>query len=317
MATGSEEVTPLEMASGYQTIANGGVHCRPFTIKSITRASSDEVLYEHEPQCFSVLKSAYANEIVNMLVGVVESGTAADAFASWVGPPVAGKTGTSDLNKNVWFVGFTQQVSTSVWVGSPGNPYELQNYWGYDVFGGSTAAPIWVRYMESVVSDLPTEEFPDPVRTTVPDVIGMTSTEARATLTAAGLSATVQIVDSAQPEGTVVAQDPGGGSETFPDSVVSLEVSNGVAPIATVPDVLGMNSGVARALLIDEGFKVDLVEQVGPNENNHGRVIAQNPRGGSDLLEGKTVTITAAVAPIGGGGGGNAGNGNSNGNGNG
>jgi membrane peptidoglycan carboxypeptidase len=310
IATGSEEVTPLEMASGYQTIANGGRHCRPYTIQTITRAATEDPIYEHEPECYPVLKSAYAKEIMNMLVAVVTSGTAASAFGGWGEWPVAGKTGTSDLNKNVWFVGFTRQVSTSVWVGSPGNPYELQRYFGTDVFGGSIAAPIWVRYMQQVMSGLSPIAFPAPIRSGVPNVVGMTLQAARATLNEAGFRVATEIIDSAKPEGTVVEQTPAGGTQTIPGSTITLDVSNGVAPISTVPDVVGMNSGVARALLTDAGFLVNLVEQVGPNENNHGRVIAQNPRGGSDLLEGKTVTITVAVAPSGGGGGGNAGAGN-------
>ena len=302
IATGSEEVTPLEMASGYQTIANGGRHCRPYTVQTITRAATEDPIYEHEPQCYSVLSSAYAKEIMNMLVAVVESGTAAIAFGGWGEWPVADKTGTSALNKNVWFVGFTRQVSTSVWVGSPGNPYELQRYFGTDVFGGSLAAPIWVRYMQQVMSGLNPIAFPAPIRSGVPNVVGMTLTAAKATLREARLGWTTEIVDSAQPAGTVVAQTPGGGSQTIPGSSVALEVSNGIAPIVRVPDVVGMNSGVARALLTEAGFDVNIVTQVGPNENNHGRVIAQNPRGGSELLEGKTVTITVAVAPSGGGG---------------
>jgi penicillin-binding protein 1A len=332
MATGSVDVTPLEMASGYQTIANEGVHCRPYTIETIYRASTDEPIYEHEPECYSALKSAFAKEITHMLVAVVTSGTAADAFGSaWGEWPVAGKTGTADENKHVWFVGYTRQVSTSVWVGSPGKPYPLGNYWGYDVFGGSTAAPIWVDYMTQVMAGLRPLKFPAPVRSGVPNVVGMSLPQAKLTLREAKLGWSVTIVDSAQPEGTVVSQSPSGGSQTIPGSDVALEVSNGVAPISTVPNVVGMNSGVARGTLQDAGFFVRIVEEVGPNVNNHFRVVAQSPSGGTELLEGETVTITVAVPPPddggggggggnggdgGGGGGGNPGNGNGNGQGN-
>jgi hypothetical protein len=215
----------------------------------------------------------------------------------------------------VWFVGFTRQISTSVWVGSPGRPYPLPNYWGTSVFGGSIAAPIWVRYMQNVMADLPSIGFPDPIRAGVPNVVGMPLQLARKALKEVRLGSTVTIVDSAQPEGTVVAQSPSAGSQTLPGSTVALEVSNGVAPIRAVPDVIGMNSGVARGTLTEAGFLVRLVEEVTPNENNHGRVIAQDPSGGEELLEQSTVTITVAVPGSSGGGGGN-GNGNpSNGNG--
>ena len=317
MATGSVDVTPLEMASGYQTIANGGQHCRPYTVETITRAATDDVMYEHEPECYPVLKSALAKEIMHMLVAVVESGTAASAFAGrWGAWPAAGKTGTADLNKHVWFVGFTRQISTSVWVGSPGRPYPLQNYWGYDVFGGSIAAPIWVTHMLNVMSDLAPIRFPDPIRSGVPNVVGLSLAQAREVLKEARLGIDHTIVDSAQPEGTVVSQSPTGGSQTIPGSTVSVEVSNGVAPIVQVPNVIGMNSGVARATLLEASFQVNTVEQVTPNENNHGRVISQDPASGADLLEGRTVTIIVAVAG-GGGNGGNGGDGGNGGNGNG
>ena len=65
------------------------------------------------------------------------------------------------LNKELWFAGYTRQVTTAVWVGSPQTPYEMPNYWGYSVFGGSIAAPIWKAYMLQVMARAcPPRQFP-------------------------------------------------------------------------------------------------------------------------------------------------------------
>jgi penicillin-binding protein 1A len=313
LATGSVDVTPLEMAAGYQTLANGGKHCRPYTVESISR--SDEVIFQHVPECYQAIKPAYAKEITEMLEAVVTSGTAASAFSGWGPWPIAGKTGTADLNRHVWFVGYSRQVSTSVWVGSPGNPYPLTNYWGYGVFGGSIAAPIWRAYMEVALQDLAPLNFPSTVRIQVPNVVGMAVGVARQTLREARLSSTTEIVGSAAPAGTVVSQSPRGGSQTLPGSAVALQVSNGVAPVSIVPDVIGLTLEDASARLRAAGFGVVVQEQAFRNDNNHGIVVAQSPRGGTELLEGRSVTITVGV-PIADGGGGQGGGGDNQGGGN-
>ena len=324
MATGSVEVTPLDQASGYQTIANGGVHCEPYTVQAIRQ--NDEAIYRHEADCSRVLKPAYAKEINYMLEAVVTDGTASGAFGGWGKWPIAGKTGTANENTNVWFVGFARQVSTAVWVGSPGNPYPLTEYWGYSVFGGSIAAPIWNAYMSQVMADLPALAFPDPVRVNVPDVTGMARLEAETTLRESRLASKVQVVGSGEPAGTVVAQDPRGGTETLPGGLVTLQVSNGVAPMATVPDVVGLTSGEAAATLQAARFLVAVVERDVEDPDQDGVVLAQDPAGGTHELEGSTVTIVVGVGPAepspspsggpspgggnGNGGGGNNGGGN-------
>jgi eukaryotic-like serine/threonine-protein kinase len=122
------------------------------------------------------------------------------------------------------------------------------------------------------------------------------------------LSSTTEIVGSAAPAGTVVSQSPGAGTQTLPGSAVALQVSNGVAPISIVPDVIGLTLEDASARLRAAGFGVVVQEQAFRNDNNHGIVVAQSPRGGTELLEGRSVTITVGV-PIAGGGGGGQGSG--------
>ncbi|HZB02488.1 MAG TPA: transglycosylase domain-containing protein, partial [Actinomycetota bacterium] len=170
LATGSVGISPIQMASGYQTIANDGRHCQPYTVASIER--DGETLLNHEPQCTQVIKQGDARLITAMLQAVPKTGTAASAFSAggWDDSrPVVGKTGTAQLNTNVWFSGYTRQLTTAVWVGSPGNPYPM----GSHVFGGGVAAPIWVAYMNRIVEGFPKLKFPKPPVAPVPDVVGM------------------------------------------------------------------------------------------------------------------------------------------------
>ena len=294
LATGSAEVSPLDMAVGYATLANGGTHCSPYTVQTIER--DGEELYEHEADCERALRPEIAHLITEMLERVPVSGTAASAFSLGWGPwPVAGKTGTADLNKAVWFCGYTRQLATAVWVGSNGNPYSLGS-----VFGGTVAAPIWRAYMFRVMEGLPAEGFPDAPDTetaTVPDVVGLTVDEAIAALQAAGFRATLVDVDSIEPEGTVVSQVPTGGGLADLGIAVRLDVSTGLEPSTGVPRVVGLATGVARSTLEGAGFEVQvrIEEVVDPTQD--GIVLTQSPGADTPAPPGSTVTITVGREP--------------------
>jgi penicillin-binding protein 1A len=288
LATGSAEVSPLDMAVGYATLANGGTHCAPYTVETIQR--DGKALYQHQPDCERALRPDIAHLITAMLERVPKYGTAAGAFSfGWGAWPVAGKTGTADLNKAVWFCGYTKQVATAVWVGSNGNPYSLGS-----VFGGTVAAPIWRSYMFRVMTGQPAIPFPAapvPDTATVPDVVGLSSDEAIASLSAAGFRANLVEVDSLEPQGTVVEQFPAGGAQADLGIAIRLDVSTGEAPQAEVPDVVGLLAGTARATIENAGFVVRVVtEPVDPDQE--GRVVSQSPEAGTPADPGATVTIT-------------------------
>ena len=120
LATGSVAISPVDMAAGYQTIANDGKHCEPYTVQSIER--DGKMLLQHERTCDPVLKQGDARPDHRDAGGGPRSGTASGAFGAWGDWPVAGKTGTAQENTNVWFGGYTRQYTTTVWVGSPGQP---------------------------------------------------------------------------------------------------------------------------------------------------------------------------------------------------
>jgi membrane peptidoglycan carboxypeptidase len=295
-ATGSVEMSPLEMAAGFQTIANDGRRCSPYPIESMV--ADGQLLYKHKDPCTQELDSAIARTITGMLVGVVRGGTATGAFSGWGPWPVAGKTGTAQLNTNVWFVGYTRQVTTSVWVGFPGNTEPLQNYFGTDVFGGTIAAPIWRAYMSRVMSGMPAQSFsspPAPERGRVPGVIGLAENRAVVRISAAGFQVDVKQVDSLKPKGVVVSQAPGGGASAVLGTIVRLQVSTGKPPKVVVPRVRDMPYPKARAILRDLGLAVVKVPMEVVQADKVGIVLAQDPVSGTEVKEGATVTLTVGV----------------------
>ena len=306
LATGSVGISPVDMAAGYQTIANDGRHCDPYTVQSIER--DGKVLFAHERTCDPVLKQADARQITSMLEAVPVSGTAASAFGGWGSWPVAGKTGTAQENTNVWFGGYTKQFTTVVWVGSPGNPYSMGS-----VFGGTVAAPIWVSFMSRVMQGLPAIGFPDPPKPPegpVPSVIGMKRPEAITTLSEAGFRFSVEVVDSLSPKGLVFSQTPPGGSMTALGTIVSVQISTGKPAQIPMPRVVGMRGYEAKAALEALGLVVELVRVEAADPDKVGYVIAQDPRSQVVVIQGTTVTIIVGAEPKGGGnGGGNGGGG--------
>jgi penicillin-binding protein 1A len=299
LTLGTADVTPIEMASAYQTLANDGKHCVPFTVDHVL--VDDELLYEHEPRCKQVIEPEIAHLVTAMIQGGVQHGTGtAAALSPW---PVAGKTGTTQDYSNVWFVGFTRQVSTAVWVGFPGTPDSLELYFGQSVFGGTIAAPIWHDYMARIMAGMPAEGFPSPpapATGTIPDVVGLKSEKAQNKLAAANFTPTVEVIDDPAPKGTVVAQTPAGGTGAELGALVTLQVSSGVAPIVKVPDVLGLAPGRAHNVLEKAGLLIEVVLVETDDPAQVGVVVHQTPRAGEKVDAGTTVSVE--VGTDGGGG---------------
>ena len=211
LTLGTVDVTPIEMAAAYQTLANDGKHCESFAVAKVV--DDDGVFYRHKPVCKQVVTPEIAHLVTAMMQGGVSHGTGtAAALYPWA---VAGKTGTTQDYSNAWFVGYTRQVSTAVWVGFPGTPDSLALYFGQSVFGGTLAAPIWHDYMARIMVGMPAVGFPSPPAPevgAVPDVVGFKSEHAQNVLAAANFTPNAEIVDSALPKGTVVTQTPAGGT---------------------------------------------------------------------------------------------------------
>ena len=156
LALGTSDLTLLEMTSAYGVLANQGTWMPPTAIRYITNAQG-QLLEEHVPQGREALSPEMAYVVTHMLRGVVERGTGQAAKA--LGRPVAAKTGTTNDYSNAWFIGFTPQLSTGVWVG-----YDRPRSLGKDETGSRVAVPIWLSYMGKVLGDSPKEDFPVPER---------------------------------------------------------------------------------------------------------------------------------------------------------
>ena len=159
-ALGSTEVTPLEMCEGYSTIASGGVHRNPVAITRIEDRNGN-VVYEHQDDAEQVVDSAIAEDITEVLEGVFNAGyttSYVNAYFS-ANQPAAGKTGTADDASDLWFCGFTPQLTTVVWMGHrQGNDPVL--IYGRYAETYETSQPIWTDYMNTVLSGVDRAEFP-------------------------------------------------------------------------------------------------------------------------------------------------------------
>ncbi|MBS3909610.1 MAG: PBP1A family penicillin-binding protein [Actinobacteria bacterium] len=149
-------VSPLEMASAYGTLANGGVHVEPIAITKIVDFDGT-VIKQAKPEGKKVMDSNTAYQASDILRGVVERGTATRAR---IGRPVAGKTGTNQLYRDAWFVGYTPTLVTAVWMGHPEAQISMYNVHGRRGFGGIIPATIWAKHMRSMVKGTPVLNFP-------------------------------------------------------------------------------------------------------------------------------------------------------------
>nr|WP_203418999.1 penicillin-binding protein 1A [Lyngbya aestuarii] len=150
---GSVDVTPMEMAGGYATFANNGWHSDPTFIVQVTD-SQGNILLDNTPKPRLVLNQWAAASLNSVLQGVISGGTGTRAQ---IGRPAAGKTGTTSSERDVWFVGYTPQLSTAVWVGNDDyTPLASGST------GGTTVAPIWRDFMSRALSGQPAQGFQSP-----------------------------------------------------------------------------------------------------------------------------------------------------------
>jgi penicillin-binding protein 1A len=143
-------VSPLEMASAYATIANGGYRNRPRAIsRVITPDGHSELPRRWRVHRVKAFEDGVTYEATKILEDNIRGGTGTHAA---IGCPAGGKTGTTDLNVDAWFVGFTPRLATAVWVGYPGGAHISMNGMyaptGGNIDGGTYPADIWGEYMK-------------------------------------------------------------------------------------------------------------------------------------------------------------------------
>lgn len=147
-----EGITPLQMAAAYAAFANQGFFIEPTAILKVEDATG-RVLYEYQPRPRQVMKPTTAYLITDMLRTVIEKGTGTNAN---IGRPAAGKTGTSDQGKDLWFAGYTPDLVCVVWIG-----YDQPKAMPYE-YGGRYPAIIWRQVMAQALKDTPARNFTPP-----------------------------------------------------------------------------------------------------------------------------------------------------------
>jgi penicillin-binding protein 1A len=153
LALGTSEVTLTELVSAYVPFAAGGRGAIPHGVKEV-RTIGGEVLYQRSGSGLGrVISADVAGAMNRMLMQAVREGT---GRASSLGSrPSAGKTGTSQDFKDAWFVGYTRQLVTGVWIGNDANVPM-----GKAIQGGTLPAGIWKTFMEHASADLPILPLP-------------------------------------------------------------------------------------------------------------------------------------------------------------
>jgi penicillin-binding protein 1A len=161
---GTSDVTPIDMAGAYATFANDGRYNEPYYIEKIVDRKG-KVLYQHRAKPVQVLDPQVARLVNDVLQSNVTGGTGRNARID-NGQPAAGKTGTTNESSDVWFVGYTPQLATAIWMGAPIGRISLANAGLGGATGGRYPAATWGRYYSAWLADKPIVDFiaPDPTR---------------------------------------------------------------------------------------------------------------------------------------------------------
>lgn len=247
VALGGDDTDPLTLANSYAILAAGGTYCPPNPIEKITD-SNGKALKLEPPKCERVLKYSSAQNVTELLKTVITGPHGTGAAARLAdGRVAAGKTGTTNDHKQSWFVGYTNQLSTAVYVGTPIQQHEMKGliggqYYG-PVFGGTIAAPLWSqivgmqsRGMEKKGipqsdggSDGGGSKKPSGDQKSIPDVAGQPEAVGLQTLRNAGFTPVVAgRVPSRAPAGIISYITPTGSAAQ--GASIQVFVSNGTPP---------------------------------------------------------------------------------------
>lgn len=152
ISLGSSGMTLLDLTSAYSSFANRGERVSPTAVRLIENRSG-ELLYSAQPHVTQPISSGLAYTITSLMQSVVQHGTATKVKV--LNRPLAGKTGTTNNNVDAWFIGFSPEIVTGVWVGR--DDYEPL---GVNETGSRAAIPIWLQFMKHVLRDTPILNFP-------------------------------------------------------------------------------------------------------------------------------------------------------------
>ncbi len=151
LALGTSVITPLDQATGFATIANQGVHIPASPFRLVKDSLGNSVLDNQYPEQTEVVSAGTAYIMTTMMEDVINHGTGYPNAV--IGRPAAGKTGTTSDFRDAWFVGFTPDLVTAVWIGN--DNYHPMN----ESYGGNIPARIWSRFMKSALKNVAKHDF--------------------------------------------------------------------------------------------------------------------------------------------------------------
>ena len=154
ISLGTAEVTLVELVRAYDVFATGGRRQQPLFITSILDRAGN-VIEEMKPTSEEVISPSTAYLLTSMMQDVIRRGTG--RRAAKLGRPAAGKTGTTNEEMDVWFVGYTPELVAGVWVG-----FDEKKQLGRKETGGKVAAPIWAAFMQKALEGKPVQDFAIP-----------------------------------------------------------------------------------------------------------------------------------------------------------
>jgi penicillin-binding protein 1B len=155
MLLGADDLSPIEMADAYSTIARVGSRVPLHAVKFVTDDRNRILSAGDEIKPVQVFPARDMYILLTVMKGVVDRGTAGGARSMGFRLTAAGKTGTTNDKRDAWFIGFTPKALTLTWIGFDDNaPTGLS--------GGTGAVPIWTRYMQAVTAGQPNVDFASP-----------------------------------------------------------------------------------------------------------------------------------------------------------
>src|SRR5829696_7291042 len=157
---GAMDVSPLDMASAYATLAAGGVYSEPMAIRKVILPTGEDTNAGWgKPKRKRVISDGVAYTVTEILEQNIQYGTGVGAN---YGHPAAGKTGTTEEHSDAWFCGYTPRLGTTVWVGYPRGKVPMTSVHGISVAGGTFPAQIWRLFMSSAIGQLEPVDFEEP-----------------------------------------------------------------------------------------------------------------------------------------------------------
>jgi penicillin-binding protein 1A len=268
------------MAMAYTTLASGGERLSsevvfdpsqagyPITIVRVTD-SVGNVLDADTVVRTRVLDEDLAAMVTECLTQVIASGT---GTAADIGRPAAGKTGTTQNYSDAWFVGYTPDLVTAVWVGYPSGQKPMTDVHGVNVTGGSLPAQIWASFMARALADTPVSLF--------------SSVSANGWVSVEVCSESRLLPAQYCPELTTMSFR----EDLRPTDTCTVHAPKEIA----VPDVLGLSLEKASAALQEAHFVV-VSEDDASSLELAGTVVGQRPKAGNPLLQGSVVTLVVST----------------------